>query len=104
MFCEQIDVGEEAGHREIASGLRGHYELEEMQGKKVLVVCNLKVSKIVGFASNGMVLAAKVSTHAYSNRKMKWKKCDYVLVFVSNFCLCLCFFVTCLECCLTLLQ
>jgi hypothetical protein len=30
-----------------------------MQGKKVLVVCNLKASKIVGFSSNGMVLAAK---------------------------------------------
>ena len=31
-----------------------------MQGKKVLVVCNLKAAKIVGFSSNGMVLAAKV--------------------------------------------
>jgi hypothetical protein len=31
-----------------------------MQGRKVLVVCNLKAAKIVGFNSNGMVLAAKV--------------------------------------------
>jgi hypothetical protein len=30
-----------------------------MQGRKVLVVCNLKAAKIVGFNSNGMVLAAK---------------------------------------------
>ena len=59
LFCEKIDVGEEAGPREIASGLREHYTLEEMQDKLVLVVCNLKASKILGFASSGMVLAAK---------------------------------------------
>ena len=58
LFCEEIDVGEGAP-RQIASGLRGHYELEGLQDKKVLVVCNLKSSKIVGFASSGMVLAAK---------------------------------------------
>ena len=59
LFCEQIDLGEEGGPREIASGLRGHYTLEEMQDRKVLVVCNLKAQKLVGFMSNGMVLAAK---------------------------------------------
>jgi len=58
LFCEEIDVGEE-NKREIASGLREHYTLEDMEGRKVLVVCNLKAAKIVGFASNGMVLAAK---------------------------------------------
>lgn len=62
MFCEEIDVGEEGGPRQIASGLREHYTLEDMQDRKVLVVCNLKAAKIVGFASNGMVLAAKVSS------------------------------------------
>jgi methionyl-tRNA synthetase len=59
LFCEEIDVGEETGPREIASGLRDHYSLEEMQDRLVLVVCNLKAAKIVGFSSNGMVLAAK---------------------------------------------
>lgn len=59
LLCEEIDLGEETGPRQIASGLREHYTLEEMQDKKVLVVCNLKASKIVGFTSNGMVLAAK---------------------------------------------
>jgi len=58
LFCEEVDVGEETGPREIASGLREHYSLEEMQDKLVLVVCNLKAAKIVGFKSNGMVLAA----------------------------------------------
>jgi methionyl-tRNA synthetase len=60
LYCEEIDVGEDSS-REIASGLKEHYALEEMQGRKVLVVCNLKAAKIVGFTSNGMVLAAKVS-------------------------------------------
>lgn len=58
IFCEEIDVGEQSP-REIASGLRGHYELSDMQDRMVLVVCNLKAAKIVGFTSNGMVLAAK---------------------------------------------
>ena len=59
LFCEEIDCGEESGPRQIASGLRNYYSLSDLQDKKVLVVCNLKSSKIVGFASNGMVLAAK---------------------------------------------
>lgn len=58
LFCEEIDIGEEGGPRQIASGLREHYDLDQMQGRKVLVVCNLKAAKIVGFTSNGMVLAA----------------------------------------------
>ena len=58
LFCEEIDVGEDKP-RQIASGLRGYYELSDMQDKLVLVVCNLKAAKIVGFASSGMVLAAK---------------------------------------------
>ena len=64
LFCEEIDVGED-GPREIASGLRGHYTLEDMQDRLVLVVCNLKAAKIVGFSSNGMVLAAKVRRVKY---------------------------------------
>jgi len=59
LFCEEIDVGEAEGPRQIASGLRNFYSLEDFATKKVLVVCNLKASKIVGFNSNGMVLAAK---------------------------------------------
>lgn len=60
LYCEEIDVGDEAP-RQIASGLREHYSLEEMMGRKVLVVCNLKEAKLQGFASNGMVLACKRS-------------------------------------------
>jgi methionine--tRNA ligase beta chain len=59
LYCEQIDLGEESGPREIASGLRDHYSLEEMQDRKVLVVCNLKSAKLFDFVSAGMVLCAK---------------------------------------------
>ena len=43
LYCEEIDCGEEGGPRQIASGLRKHYSEEEMLGKRVLVVANLKV-------------------------------------------------------------
>ena len=43
LYCEEIDCGEEAP-RQIASGLRAHYALEEMQGQRLIVVSNLKVS------------------------------------------------------------
>jgi tRNA-binding EMAP/Myf-like protein len=46
LYCEEIDVGEEGGPRQIASGLRLHYSEEEMLGKRVLVVANLKVSDV----------------------------------------------------------
>lgn len=64
LFCEEIDVGDGedgAGPRRIASGLRGHYDLADLENRSVLVVCNLKAAKIVGFVSSGMVLAAKSS-------------------------------------------
>ena len=47
LYCEEIDVGEEEGPRQIASGLRAHYSEEEMLGKRVLVVANLKVSILI---------------------------------------------------------
>ena len=44
--------------REIASGLRAHFEHAAMVGQRVVVVRNLKSRKLAGFASNGMVLCA----------------------------------------------
>eukprot|EP00980_Cylindrotheca_fusiformis_P003197 scaffold725_cov133-Cylindrotheca_fusiformis.AAC.5 len=58
LYCEEIDIGEEGGPRQIASGLKGHYSLEEMEGRRVLVLANLKSRKLVGFPSHGMVLCA----------------------------------------------
>jgi methionyl-tRNA synthetase len=59
LFCEEINLGTDIGTREVASGLRSHYSLEDMEKRRVLVVCNLKPAKMVGFESAGMVLAAK---------------------------------------------
>lgn len=42
LYCEEIDCGEEQP-RQIASGLRPHYTLEQMQGRRLIVVSNLKV-------------------------------------------------------------
>ncbi|CAH0473661.1 unnamed protein product [Peronospora belbahrii] len=55
LYCEEIDVGEEKP-RQIASGLVPYYSLEEMQGQRVVVVCNLKPRNLVNFSSHGMVL------------------------------------------------
>jgi len=58
LWCERIDVGEEEP-REIASGLRAYYATaEDLTGRSVIVVCNLKPAKLGGFPSNGMVLCA----------------------------------------------
>ena len=60
MFCEEIDVG--SGEiRQVASGLREFYTVDQMKDKLVIVVCNLKDAKMKGFVSQGMVLAAKCS-------------------------------------------
>jgi methionine--tRNA ligase beta chain len=58
LLCEEIDLAEASGPRSIASGLRAHYAAEDMVGKRVIVVANLKEAKLVGFKSNGMVLCA----------------------------------------------
>lgn len=58
LFCEEIDIGEESGPRQIASGLRAHYNLEDLEGQRVLVLTNLKTRKLVGFPSHGMVMCA----------------------------------------------
>jgi len=62
LYCEEIDVGEDKP-RNIASGLRPFYKLEEMQDRRVLVLCNLKARNLVGFPSHGMVLCASNADH-----------------------------------------
>jgi methionyl-tRNA synthetase len=53
----QIKVGEEV--RQIVSGIAQYYTPEEMVGKTIVIVANLKPAKIRGVVSNGMLLAAK---------------------------------------------
>merc|ERR1712054_581419 len=59
LFCEEIDIGDAGGVRPVASGLRSHYSLEDMQDRLVIMVCNLKEAKMQGFISTGMILAAQ---------------------------------------------
>jgi len=62
LFCEEIDLGEDAP-RQIASGIRAFYKTEELEGRRVVVLCNLKSRKLVGFPSHGMVLCASNADH-----------------------------------------
>lgn len=62
LYCEEIDVGEDEP-RMIASGLKPFMKAEDLEGKKVLVLCNLKARKLVGFPSHGMVLCASNADH-----------------------------------------
>jgi methionine--tRNA ligase beta chain len=59
LWCEEVDCGEESGPRQIASGLREYYKNpEDMEGRMVLVLANLKPRPMRGFVSNGMLLCA----------------------------------------------
>ncbi|CAM9550874.1 unnamed protein product [Scytosiphon promiscuus] len=57
-------MGSQGTNRMIASGLRAFYTLEEMQGRRVIVLANLKARNIGGFKSNGMVLCASSTDHS----------------------------------------
>ena len=57
LLCEEVDVGDADGSiRTIASGLREYYSAEEMVGKYVVVLCNLKERAIAGFKSQVMCI------------------------------------------------
>ncbi len=58
LLCSQIDVGEETP-RTIVSGIARYYTPEEMVGKQVIVVTNLKPAKLRGIESQGMILCAE---------------------------------------------
>jgi len=63
LYCEEIDVGEEKP-RQIASGLRPFYaSADDLIGRTVMVLCNLKARNLVGFPSHGMVMCASNSDH-----------------------------------------
>ncbi len=57
LLCEEVDLGE-GSTRMIASGIRAFYSAADLQGRKVLVLANLKERSIAGFKSQGMVLCA----------------------------------------------
>ncbi len=57
LLCSQVRVGSQV--KQIVSGIRAHYTPEEMVGKKVMVLVNLKPAKLAGVMSEGMLLCAE---------------------------------------------
>ena len=57
LLCSQVKIGSQV--RQIVSGIKSHYSAEEMVGKKVMVVTNLKPAKLAGILSEGMILCAE---------------------------------------------
>lgn len=57
LLCSQVKIGSQT--RQIVSGIRPHYTPEEMVGKKVVVLVNLKPAKLAGVLSEGMILCAE---------------------------------------------
>ncbi|HHH80053.1 MAG TPA: methionine--tRNA ligase [Thermoplasmatales archaeon] len=60
LYMLQIDVGE-LGKRVIVAGMKPYYSKEEIKGRNIVVVCNLKPARIRGVESKGMLLAAEDS-------------------------------------------
>ena len=57
LLCSQVKVGSQV--KQIVSGIRKYYTPEEMVGKKVMVLVNLKPAKLAGVLSEGMLLCAE---------------------------------------------
>ena len=57
LLCSQVQIGSEV--KQIVSGIKQHYSAEEMVGKKVLVLTNLKPATLAGVLSEGMLLCAE---------------------------------------------
>ncbi len=57
LLCSQVRIGREV--KQIVSGIKQHYSAEEMVGKKVMVLVNLKPAKLAGVLSEGMLLCAE---------------------------------------------
>ncbi|MEG0961432.1 MAG: methionine--tRNA ligase [Lachnospiraceae bacterium] len=57
LLCSQVRIG--SGIKQIVSGIRKYYSPEEMVGKKVMVLVNLKPAKLAGVLSEGMLLCAE---------------------------------------------
>ncbi|MBQ8261584.1 MAG: methionine--tRNA ligase [Lachnospiraceae bacterium] len=57
LLCSQVRIGSQV--KQIVSGIKQHYSAEEMVGKKVMVLVNLKPATLAGVVSEGMLLCAE---------------------------------------------
>lgn len=62
LLCSQVRIGSQV--KQIVSGIKAHYTPEQMVGKKVMVLVNLKPAKLAGVLSEGMLLCAEDETGA----------------------------------------
>ena len=57
LLCSQVRIGSQV--KQIVSGIKAYYSAEEMVGKKVMVLVNLKPATLAGVVSEGMLLCAE---------------------------------------------
>ena len=57
LLCSKVRIGSQV--KQIVSGIKQHYSAEEMVGKKVMVLVNLKPATLAGVLSEGMLLCAE---------------------------------------------
>ncbi len=57
LLCSKVRIGSEV--KQIVSGIKAHYSAQEMVGKKVMVLVNLKPATLAGIVSEGMLLCAE---------------------------------------------
>ena len=57
LLCSKVRIGSQV--KQIVSGIKAHYSPQEMVGKKVMVLVNLKPAKLAGVLSEGMLLCAE---------------------------------------------
>ena len=57
LLCSQVKIGSQV--KQIVSGIKSNYKPEDMVGKKVMVLVNLKPAKLAGVVSEGMILCAE---------------------------------------------
>lgn len=57
LYKLQVDIGDHI--RQIVTGLVEYYKADELKGKTICIICNLKPAKIFGIESNGMLLTAE---------------------------------------------
>lgn len=57
LLCSQVKIGSQV--KQIVSGIKAHYSAQEMVGKKVMVLVNLKPATLAGVVSEGMLLCAE---------------------------------------------
>ena len=68
LYKLDLDLGYEK--RTIVSSIKAFYKPEELEGRRIIVVVNLKPAKMCGILSNGMLLAAESGTHGQPDEKI----------------------------------